>query len=216
MVTCFSYKIKKGDTLQRLAVKYNLSSWKELVYINDLKYPFIIDEIVDVTEKQQNLVYIGDTILIPASSVASLNYVSKRELEKRIYGCDIKLGFETHLNNIERLDSQRELNADALGDIEQVNGRENVKQSLLNRLTTRLGDIPMHPDFGSRFLDMLGRKNTKTNLIDMRLEAMETFKKDSRVSDVVNCKLTSKDIGVLVECDIYLKSKDSFKFSEIL
>lgn len=213
----FSYKIKKGDTLQRLSVQYNLYSWKSLAYINDLRYPYIIDSVVDILDKQAHIAYLGDTILIPASNIESLNYVSQKELAKILYGADLKLNFETQLNNIARIDVQGEFSNDELGDLEQVNGYDNIRQSLLIRLTTRYGELPMHKDFGSNFLDMLGMKNTKSNLVKLRLEIMETFKKDYRVYTVKKCVVTDVGQGVLIYCIIYLNNnKEPFVLNELV
>ena len=212
----FSYRIKKDDTLQRLAVRYNLSSWQSLAYINDLRYPYIIDTIVDLLDKQAHIAYLGDTILIPESNIESLNYVSPREFAKRLYGVDLKLNFETQLNNITRIDVQGEFSNDALGDLEQVNGYDNIRQSLLIRLTTRYGELPMHKEFGSNFLDMLGMKNTKSNLVKLRLEVMETFKKDYRVHSINKCVVTSVGQGVLIYWIIYVNNKKPVVLNELV
>ena len=211
------YTIQRGDTLQRLAVQYNLSSWTILSYINDLRHPYIVDEICNILDKKPHLAYLGDTILIPASTIESLNYVSERELEKRAFGSDLKLNFESEGNNVSRIDVQGEFSSDVLGDLEQVNGYDNIRQSLLIRLTTRYGDLPMHKDFGSNFLDMLGRKNTKSNLIKLKLEVIETLKKDDRVQTISNCIVTAVGSNALVYCIIGLKnSRDYFILNELI
>jgi hypothetical protein len=202
MVTCITHTIIQGDTLQRLAVVYHVESWQNIVYMNDLVYPFIIDDIPATEDRLPNIKYIGDTIIIPANGVADLNYVSNLELQRRTFGCDIKLNLETQLNDIQNLESQGQMDVNALLDLQLAEGVENLKQSLIRRLTTRLGELPLHPDYGSKFLDMLGCKKTYSNLVKMRLEVQETFLKDTRVSEIKNCKAVTVGKGVLITCDI--------------
>lgn len=216
--TCISYKIVEGDTLQRLAVKYNVDSWYSIAYLNDLQYPFILDDIVAVSDRKSNVAYLGDTILVPVTSLTKTEYLSDIELQKRTYGVDIYLDYDLGYSNVTSFEeSQGQLSYESSGDIAQAAGVNNIKQALILRLSTRYGELPMHPDYGSDFPDMIGWSKTHTNLIKMKLEIMETFKKDTRVSDVTDCTIMSVTGGVKISCNIILTTPNaSFAFNEII
>ena len=216
MSTCVSHKVVLGDTLQRLASKYNVTSWEDIAYINGLQYPFIIDEIaLPSMQRIPNIKYIGDILLIPVASVTATDYVSDLELQKRTYGTDILLDFETDANGIQNFENQGELTEDSDGDVKQDIGVENIKQALIMRLSTTYGELPLHIDYGSDFMTMIGKPKTLANLIKMKLEVISTFKKDLRVSDVKNCVITSVPNGVTITCDIILVTpNEKFTFNE--
>jgi phage baseplate assembly protein W len=216
MSTCISHKIVLGDTLQRLASRYNVTSWEDIVYINGLQYPFIIDEIaLPSTQRLPNIKYIGDNLLIPVENVSTIDYVSDAELQKRTYGVDMFLDFETDTNGIQNFEKQGELTDDSSGDIKQAIGIENIRQALLTRLSTNYGELPMHLDYGSDFMTMIGKPKTLSNLTKMKLEVISTFKKDTRVSNVRNCIVKSVPNGVTITCDIILVTpNEKFTFSE--
>jgi phage baseplate assembly protein W len=99
----------------------------------------------------------------------------------------------------------------------QAAGVANIKQALILRLSTRYGELPMHSDYGSDFPDMIGWSKTSANLTKMKLEIMETFKKDARVSNVMDCTITSITGGVKITCNILLTTPNaSFVFNETI
>lgn len=204
MNNCVSHTIIQGDTLQRLAAKYDMDSWESIVYLNNLQYPFIVDEIVPTSQRISNVKYIGDTILLPVTPLEEVNYISNDELQKRTYGIDVFLDFGIDNYGTQNFQSQGQLIESLGGDIEQAVGLENVRQSLILRLITEYGELPMHKDYGSEFMSMIGMRKTSSNLTKMRLEVMTTFKKDARVSDVKNCVVTAIQGGVSITCDIIL------------
>lgn len=215
--TCISHVIITGDTLQRLAAQYGVDSWESIAYLNDLKYPFIIDEIVLSNQKLNNIKYLGDTLLIPVTVATEIDYITDTELQKRTYGCDLYLDFNSNDSSILSFESQGQLKVNSSGDIEQTIGVENIKQAILLRLTTRYGELPMHSDYGSDFMDMIGLPKTQANLTKMKLEIIKIFKKDARVSDVQNCVVKSISGGVSIDCKIILVTpNESFDLSEAI
>ena len=77
------------------------------------------------------------------------------------------------------------LSASGKGDVQTVEGVENLKQALLARLLTPMGSLLLHPGYGSTIHDMIGRKNTIDNMRILEDEIVKTLKKDSRVENVV-------------------------------
>jgi len=216
--SCIPHKVVQRDTLQRLATVYAVSSWTAIAYLNGLQYPFILDEIPVQETRLSNIAYLGDTILIPTTSETTTEYLSDLELQKRTYGTDILLNFGISDSDIQSFEeNQGQLVNDSNGDISQAIGAVNVKQALILRLSTRYGELPMHLDYGSKFPDMIGLPKTVTNLAKMKLEVMETFKKDLRVSDVTNCVIISITKGISITCNIILVAPNSsFVFNETI
>ena len=57
-------------------------------------------------------------------------------------------------------------------------------QALLVRLNTPIGTLLLHPEYGNNFSDILGQKNTVSNINKLQVGIEQTLRKDSRVSNV--------------------------------
>ena len=127
------------------------------------------------------------------------------------FGTDLKL-----LGNRERQHS-RDRGADlstvtrpesGAVDLDRVSSLENLKQALLLRFLTPVGELaPLgHSRYGSRLYELLGERNTEGNRNRAKLYVLEALAAEPRVSKVIAVKVTSRrtdptrvDISVEVE-----------------
>ena len=72
------------------------------------------------------------------------------------------------------------------GDLQSVAGLSNIKQSLLHRLITQPGKLIHRPDYGVGVKDFQNAVNSIANQRALALRIEEQFKKDVRVTDVLN------------------------------
>lgn len=206
-----SHKVVYGDTLQRIATAYSIEDWSTIAEVNNLEYPYIISDSV-ISDKQPNLKYIGDIILIPLAenNWDKLDNYSQDELESLALGSDLSLSqVGVELVNVEL---PEELVSDNIGNLAIVSGFTALAMNLLFRLGTEPGDLVLHPEFGSDFLSLLGKPKTKSTLVKMKLSILDTFKSDIRVQDVQNIKVEPISGGVSISCGILTKNpKTLFK-----
>jgi phage baseplate assembly protein W len=71
-------------------------------------------------------------------------------------------------------------------DIGIICGRDNLRQAIMMRLLTPLGELAGlgHPSYGSRLQDLVGRVNTGTTRNLVRLYIMESLQQEARVEKV--------------------------------
>ncbi|HHA3594139.1 TPA: hypothetical protein ACODIZ_003666 [Salmonella enterica subsp. enterica serovar Newport] len=133
-----------GDTLQDVAYRElnDESRWVELVWLNDLNYPYLTDDTAQVTA---NVILNGSLIRIPA--VAGVSQYTRNQTEPgQIYERDIKM-------------VNRRLMLDEDGDIAVVAGVKNLTQQLRHRINTPRGQLRRHFDYGCRVHELRGKVN---------------------------------------------------------
>jgi len=216
-----THTIKVGDSLQRLGSMYGLDDWREIVYLNKLEYPFI-DDIIGSTEYSgnSNVAKVGDSILIPGSystAPSSLQIDNIASLETLAYGSDIDIYSYDSMNEFSmNLEEKGEISSDS-GDIKLAEGIKNLRQQLLIRISTPLGSLILHPEFGSKLLNMVGVKGTQTNVTKFQLEVQECFLSDFRVLAVDDVIVNLKQGACNISCSITpISPYNAFKFDETL
>lgn len=190
-----TYTINFGDTLQGISEKFGVQDWRDLAVLNNLKPPFILDE-VPHSGREERLIYIGDSITVPQDSVVEAP-VEDSKLEKLVYGSDLALTRQGL-----SLEPRFELVEDNSGDIALVIGSTNLQQACLTKLSVVKGTLPLHPEFGTSVNSQIGEKATHENLVKVQLEVERILKSDSRVDRVENVSVTTVKTGLLLECDI--------------
>lgn len=81
----------------------------------------------------------------------------------------------------------------ANGDLQQVEGVNNIRQALFNRLVTYPGSIIHRPDYGVGIKDFQNSINNFANQRNLALRIEEQFKRDIRVLDVLNIRFNVPD-----------------------
>jgi hypothetical protein len=94
-------------------------------------------------------------------------------------------------------------------DFKLVNGIENVRQAIKNRLECPQGGLILHMDYGMP--DLLGKKNTAENLILFRYNLFQQLVSDNRIRSVNNMKVSSKADAIIAEANAVLVNNDEIR-----
>jgi len=88
------------------------------------------------------------------------------------------------------------------GDLMVVTARENLAQALTLRLLTEKGALtPLgHPNYGSRLVSLIGRRNNETTRNLARLYVIEAVKQEARVRELTALRVETApgDAGTLL------------------
>lgn len=215
-----THTLQIGDSLQRLAITYNLVDWRELVYLNNLEPPYVYTATIRTEQYKNNprVAKVGDSILIPAayqSPVASSADINL--LERYAYGADLDI-FSYDETNIKavRLDEKGELSANKVGDLAIATGVKNLRQRLIIRLAVHKGSFILHPEFGSELHKLIGLPWTAQNVIKIQLEVQKNILSDPFVQGVGDIEVNRVEHGTLaVDCGVVpVPPYKPFKFSE--
>ena len=73
-----------------------------------------------------------------------------------------------------------------------MNGLENLKQALLLRFLTPVGELTKlgHPNYGSRLFKLIGELNTETNRNRAKLFVLQALATEPRVKKVLTVNVT--------------------------
>lgn len=179
--------ITPGDTVQALSQKYldDASRWVELVLLNKLDYPFIVDTIRD-SSTPLNVLAVGDTILIPIQDGSDIEFSDVFQLRddyERILGEDIAI-FDSNTSIQLNEDFGGTFQADTNGDIKTVRGVQNLKQAIMLRFCVPYGSLLYHPTYGSKLNSLFGTAGTYGNSQKVKIEIQRIVLSDQRVKDI--------------------------------
>ena len=179
-----THTVVSGDTLQAISQFYlnDANRWTEIVFLNSLEYPFIVNEFRNENTPKY-VKAIGEDLLIPVPE--DIRNTPKSELQQgytRLLGEDIAL-----FNSDEIISDtyEGEMTANQFGDLATYQGIANLKQALMLRFATPLGELLHHPDYGTRLYSLIGDRNSPTNQQKVRVEIERTIRDDARVEDVI-------------------------------
>lgn len=133
-----------GDTLQDVANRElgDENRWIELIWLNDLNYPYLTD---DETEVTPNVMLNGSLLRVPA--VSGVGNMTRNQSEPgQIYERDMLM-------------VNRRLTLDENGDIAVTAGVANLGQQLRHRINTPRGQLRRHPEYGCRIHELRGKVN---------------------------------------------------------
>lgn len=135
---CRIAEIHHGDSLQRIAAREmgNANRWPELVWINELKPPYVTD---DPDRVAPGVLLSGSVIRVPAPV--------------GVYTDDADRGqvFERDCALVDKL-----MSVDAGGDIAVFTGADNLRQQLSHVVATPRGQATRHPNYGCMIWRLLG------------------------------------------------------------
>lgn len=209
-----THRITEGDSLQKLARLYSIDNWRQIAIINNLEEPYI-DSVFKSEEhlNNPNVAKIGDIILLPKPNGENI-HVSKRrnkEIESLAYGIDIDINGEFPVGTITQGEVQE------VRDIKLVAGIDNLAQQLNTRLTTKLGSLLTHPDYGSTLYKYNGRLNKPENDNKVIFEVESCIRTDFRVKDVLNVTVRHERDKRYVSCTVIpIEPGTPFKYEYIL
>ncbi|WAB24965.1 lytic transglycosylase activity protein [Lysinibacillus phage vB_LfM_LysYB1] len=184
-----THVISYEETIQSIAQEYfgTTEKWTELAVLNNLDYPFIDTQ---GTEPLNNIRVkrLGEQLLIPVNDATVLNNVSSLKEADDVYskslGEDIELFSDFTAIPVTKIGTG-EFISDVHGDLKTVQGLNNLRQSILIRLSTPRGSLLHHPEFGTDLHKYLGAKGTPGGVQKILVELKRTILTDPRVAEVV-------------------------------
>jgi len=155
-----------GDDMPRIAARElgDANRWPELVWVNNLSWPFITDDPARVAD---GVLQSGDFIKIPAP----VGVFEGSADTGRVFERDCLM-------------TDRQLRASESGDFEVVSGSANLCQQLQHRVVTPRGQAMRHPDYGSLFYRLIGKINGPAASLLAAEYAKATILSDYRVRSV--------------------------------
>ena len=99
------------------------------------------------------------------------------------------------------------------GDIAIISGKENVLQSIVNRLNTRRGELSElgHPEYGSDLEDVIGMPNTPDTLRIIETYVRDALKDERRIESVLRVEakfMPGRADTVVIEMDVRLPTRE--------
>ncbi len=136
-------EIRQDDSLQAIAQRElgDASRWADIIAINDLLPPYLTG---DVNQASANVRLFGEQLIVPAVAVQT----SAASDPDRVFGVDIAL-----TNGL--LEAEN-------GDFRLARGDANLRQALLHRVRTALGELLFHAKYGCNVHALIGRGNGPT------------------------------------------------------
>ena len=182
-----TYNVLQGDTVQTIAQTTlgTMFAWTDIVAYNKLRYPYISDEYLG-----PHVATIGDELIIPIEVTDDdlRNVVLKKQdvdvIASYALGRDLALvdpiddALETRGTTDELVNLQ-----DNRGDLKTKYGHDNLIQAILLRMNTKKGTMPLHPEYGNNFSDLLGQRLTYDLLNKFEVMIRKTINEEPRVAD---------------------------------
>lgn len=189
------YVIHQGDTLQKIAnfELGDMSLWSDIRDLNNLEYPYIVGTADEKQENYNHLLTIGDVLYLPTTQKSTnqdlinnynLGNYDKQELYDTTMGRDFGLTLDIS-GSLSNSDCVLDFdNKKGYPDYQTVVGLDNLKQSIALRIFTRQGSLLLHKDYGSTFLDYIGKPVSVDTLELAKSELSRAVTTDSRVDSV--------------------------------
>lgn len=205
-------EVSGGETIRTLALKYlgDEAAWKKLAIMNNLKPPYISANGGDGVLKP------GDSILVPQRTTADSLSVSRtvnpdasskaqRPMMKR-YGRDLLLQ--------EVGGELADFATTSGGDLDMVEGVDNVIQAVKIKFSTEQGELPTHPLFGAKY--PVGTKLGMATVQEFALNTRQTFFQDPRIEEILSMEIYASGDQLFIKSHLKLIGIDAqvpFTFS---
>lgn len=220
-----TYDIKQGDTLQRIAqeVLGDMSMWQSIAQYNNLKYPYVVDDITnyDNLGNNKHLAYVGDSIIIPL--LGNSDDISQLALRKQDKDVIISYSLGRDLAILDMVDTAYKTrnSTDEIFNLSSNNrdlrttyGNDNLIQAIVARISTKKGTLPLHPEYGSTHHDFIGQRVTYDLINKLQVAIRTVVNQEPRVKDN-SVKITS-DNGVDFTVTLHVNPIDSDEQLDIM
>ena len=74
-------------------------------------------------------------------------------------------------------------------DLKLVIGRNNLRQAIINRIRTQVGELSLHPNYGCRLPSLIGQNPTPYTLTLAKQYIREALLQEPRVESIVDIKV---------------------------
>lgn len=186
-----------GTTLERLAQKElgDSTRWGEIAEVNNLKPPYIIDDLSDTTK---NVLHPGDIVLIPTPVTSGFSQVPQARDIKTTVGLST---LEKSLGTDLKLTPTFDLSLSNTGDLEVVSGGDNMAQAVVLKLSYEKGEVMRYPELGANILP--GSKFPAIEAI--RDGITNTLLQDTRVEGIEQLQLRQDNSSLFVTFNLRIK-----------
>ena len=177
--------IRRDDTLQAIAARElgDAARWVDLVSFNGLVPPFLTG---DSTQAGTGVLLYGSSIRVPAP----VPIATAKTDPDRVFELDVLLSAGGAIGTVN-------------GDFAIADGRTNLRQALVHRVSTDRGELGFHPSYGSLLRRLIGSLNGPTALLLAAEYAKAAVRADPRISRVTraDAAVVGDAITVSVEAE---------------
>lgn len=187
--------------LERLALQElgDPLRWIEIVEVNDLKPPYIIQDMSDTTP---NVKHPGDKILIPQplrEGFGSTPTVADRFINHDLTAIEKNLGIDF------KMTPEFDLSLGNRGDIEIVRGAANAAQAVILKLSYEKGDLLEHPELGVGL--QVGTKGPSA--AEIQTSILQTLTADPRFESVEDLTILRRGPELRLNFTLKVKNVDT-------
>jgi len=100
-----------------------------------------------------------------------------------------------HLGRDLFISADDDLIIDTKDDLAQIRYGANLIQSLVNRLRTQIGELELHPNYGSRLPEIIGTNATTSTLSLIQLHVRESLLQEPRVDEILSIVPSFRDVN---------------------
>lgn len=92
-----------------------------------------------------------------------------------------------------KLNTNFDIILNAKDDFVTVLGDSNVQQALQQKLVTQLGELTLHPNYGSELFSLIGQGGSETLLTRAKTTTREALLQDPRINRISNLRVRFTD-----------------------
>jgi hypothetical protein len=175
--------IMGNETVRGLAKRFmgDESYWKMIVIANKLKPPYLS------TTRGDGVLAYGDKILIPKrpddQDFTNIQQETNTDQQTETLSPMMKkYGRDIRLSGGSLGTDYADLQVSSRGDLDVIDGVDNVNQALMVKMSTEQGELATHPTFGALY--PIGSKVSLPQLQEFSLNARRTVLSDPRIASI--------------------------------
>jgi len=106
---------------------------------------------------------------------------------------------------------------DSRSDFKKRTGLDNLKQAVINRIRTQIGELTLHPDYGSSLPSLIGTNANDFTTQLAKQHIREALLQEPRISSIDDVEVTFADnLKTTLTCEITVTPIDSFESLNIV
>lgn len=114
---------------------------------------------------------------------------------------------EEYLGRDVQLTADEDIKINTKSDLAQIRYDNNLKQAIIHRLKTGIGELELHPNYGSRLFELIGTAPNKLTLQIARAHVKESLLQEPRIAEILRIRPSWADerLKTVIEVDIEVK-----------